>query len=94
MPNVCLSYLLLSLFVFMLALIVVPLVFVFFLVIGTLSNEVLHAATIVASPLLLVGKPSLHYLIPILFQPLVIAFHEQSHVINLHIISPIIFIFT
>ena len=66
MPNVSLSHVLLALFMVSLLLFLVLLVFVVLDLIWTLGNEVIGASTIVACPLFLVWKASLHYLVALL----------------------------
>ena len=63
MPNVSLSHVFLALPTFGLVLFLVLLVFVVLDLIWTLDNEVIGATIIVACPLLLVWKLSLHYLV-------------------------------
>ena len=66
MPNVNLSHVLLALSTVGLLLFLVLLVFVVLDLIWTLGNEVIGATTIVACPLFLVWKVSLHYLVALL----------------------------
>ena len=66
MPNVSLSHVLLALSTVGLVLFLVLLIFVVLDLIWTLGNEVIGATTIVACPLVLVGKLSLHYLVALL----------------------------
>ena len=66
MPNVSLSHVLLALSMVGLVLFLVLLVLVVFDLIWTLGNEMFGAITIVACPLLLVWKLSLHYLVSLL----------------------------
>ena len=66
MPNVSLSHVLLALPMVDLVLFLVLLVFVVLDLIWTLDNEVIGATTIVAYPLFLVWKVSLHYLVALL----------------------------
>jgi hypothetical protein len=83
-----------ALFVVGLALFLVSLVIVVFDFMRTMSNEMFGASTVVAYPLLPISKLPLHYLVALLFEPLLISSQKESNIFHFLILFTITFIFT